>query len=656
MSTSIRKCSNKRLFKNKSNYLMITPLFSNQATANSTNKNTIINSKNENINILENKKNSPFSILKIDNKIINFKTKNNINKNSPKGRNSPLNNITKNNKSKTNEFSYNKNRYNIDIHKSIGLNSYSPKNKNIQNNIKRENKNIYFLDKILSNKFSQSSRNISKLKNNHNFYSKETKLSLSKKKGKKDIQDNSLVNNNKSNKKTEININKLNYDNNNKKHNNKIISRNYFLKVSSSMKIKNTNNIDTNKKLITNSINNSKFDYFYFKKKLDDSSRYAKIINQKYNMNNFCNNKSTHNILANLLLNNEKYNKNNNIKLYNLANKKSLKNLEINHKSSLFSKNSEMLSFNSNLNDKISNKNNIPKPINIKNNIISCQKFRKKVQYRKIGLNSQIIQNNSKIKYKKPKEKNNNIGNNKGLNKTNSFKNNFIGKLTEKSQNKNNKNAEEVNQKKKSKTSDNSKILGKDSYLDYLIDTLTKSKNKKGNIEKLINEIKINNYIIKKPKEENMKFTLLKNKNNENEDGSPEINKSKIIIGDIEGYKDIIERDKNNYYKSEKENTIKIFEHNSIGNINDESKKINKKLFLNLNNNDLEISNLNNNNFNNNCFINDSEIKIFLNCMSDEYEFEDLSTTILKKYKKIENYLLPYHVNKISFIKTYDEK
>ena len=178
MSTSIRKCSNKRLFKNKSNYLMITPLFSNQATANSTNKNTIINSKNENINILENKKNSPFSILKIDNKIINFKTKNNINKNSPKGRNSPLNNITKNNKSKTNEFSYNKNRYNIDIHKSIGLNSYSPKNKNIQNNIKRENKNIYFLDKILSNKFSQSSRNISKLKNYHNFYSKETKLSL----------------------------------------------------------------------------------------------------------------------------------------------------------------------------------------------------------------------------------------------------------------------------------------------------------------------------------------------------------------------------------------------------------------------------------------------------------------------------------------------
>ena len=304
MSTSIRKCSNKRLFKNKSNYLMITPLFSNQATANSTNKNTIINSKNENINILENKKNSPFSILKIDNKIINFKTKNNINKNSPKGRNSPLNNITKNNKSKTNEFSYNKNRYNIDIHKSIGLNSYSPKNKNIQNNIKRENKNIYFLDKILSNKFSQSSRNISKLKNNHNFYSKETKLSLSKKKGKKDIQDNSLVNNNKSNKKTEININKLNYDNNNKKHNNKIISRNYFLKVSSSMKIKYTNNIDTNKKLITNSINNSKFDYFYFKKKLDDSSRYAKIINQKYNMNNFCNNKSNHNILENLLLNN----------------------------------------------------------------------------------------------------------------------------------------------------------------------------------------------------------------------------------------------------------------------------------------------------------------------------------------------------------------
>jgi hypothetical protein len=247
---------------------------------------------------------------------------------------------------------------------------------------------------------------------------------------------------------------------------------------------------------------------------------------------------------------------------------------------------------------------------------------------------------------------------------------NFKGKLVEKNQNNkinisksnniekkyvnNEKSVGDVNQKKNSKTSENSITLGKDSYLDYLIDTLTKSKNNKENIEKLINDIKINNYIIKKPHEENMKFTILKNKINENEDSIPEVNKSKIIIGNIEGYKDIIESDKDHYYKNEKENTIKLYGQNTMGNINDESKKINKKLLLNLNNNDLEILNLNN--INNNYFINDSEIKTFLNCMSDEYEFEDLSTTILKKYKKYENYLLPYHVNKISFIKTYDEK
>ena len=73
----------------------------------------------------------------------------------------------------------------------------------------------------------------------------------------------------------------------------------------------------------------------------------------------------------------------------------------------------------------------------------------------------------------------------------------------------------------------------------------------------------------------------------------------------------------------------------------------------------LEINNFNNLN-NNNGFINDSEIKSFLNCIEDEYEFDDMSTTILKKNKNIINRksksLLPFHVNKISYIKIYDSK
>ena len=488
---------------------------------------------------------------------------------------------------------------------------------------------------------------------------------MSKKKLQTNIQEKNQSNNNISNKEIEINMNQLNYDNK-KKHNNKIISRNYFLKVCSSVKIK--NRINNNKKgIIYYSVNNSKDDnnIYFKKKKLDISCKYLKIINQKYNIKNFINNKSNHNILANLLLCDEKYN-NNNIKLYNLINKRNSKNLEISHKSSLFSKNREILSYNTNSNDIISNKNNIPKPLNIKTSIISKQKFKKYDFSPKIELNSQSIPNNKKNRYIKYKDK----YNNKELYKINSSKMNFKGKLIEKNQNNkinisksnnikkkyvnNEKSVGDVNQKKNSKTSENSITLEKDSYLDYLIDTLTKSKKNKENIEKLINDIKINNYIIKKPNEENMKFTILKNKINENEDSIPEVNKSKIMIGNIEGYKDIIESDKDHYYKNEKENTIKLYGQNTMGNINDESKKINKKLLLNLNNNDLEILNLNN--INNNYFINDSEIKTFLNCMSDEYEFEDLSTTILKKYKKYENYLLPYHVNKISFIKTYDEK
>ena len=75
-----------------------------------------------------------------------------------------------------------------------------------------------------------------------------------------------------------------------------------------------------------------------------------------------------------------------------------------------------------------------------------------------------------------------------------------------------------------------------------------------------------------------MKFTLLKNKD-ENEETTQEINKSKIIIGNIEGYKDIIESDKINKLLNN-ENTL--FGHNTIdNNLNEESKKRNKLLLLN---------------------------------------------------------------------------
>ena len=64
-------------------------------------------------------------------------------------------------------------------------------------------------------------------------------------------------------------------------------------------------------------------------------------------------------------------------------------------------------------------------------------------------------------------------------------------------------------------------------------------------INNKINEIKINNYIINKPKEENMKFSSLKYNFSDNDEQAEKMSEvSKIIIGQIEAYKDIIEQDK----------------------------------------------------------------------------------------------------------------
>ena len=67
--------------------------------------------------------------------------------------------------------------------------------------------------------------------------------------------------------------------------------------------------------------------------------------------------------------------------------------------------------------------------------------------------------------------------------------------------------------------------------------------------KELINEIKINNFDVNKPNEQNMKYTMFKEfieEEKENESHLNETNISKIIIGEIDGYKDIIEKDRIN--------------------------------------------------------------------------------------------------------------
>ena len=88
-----------------------------------------------------------------------------------------------------------------------------------------------------------------------------------------------------------------------------------------------------------------------------------------------------------------------------------------------------------------------------------------------------------------------------------------------------------------------------------------------------INGVKINNFDVNKPKEENLKFTFTK----EEKDSELSVScASKVIIGKIDGYKDIIETDKKNNNEHFICNTNilkKKFDFNSVKNI-----KINKKI------------------------------------------------------------------------------
>ena len=86
-------------------------------------------------------------------------------------------------------------------------------------------------------------------------------------------------------------------------------------------------------------------------------------------------------------------------------------------------------------------------------------------------------------------------------------------------------------------TSNNSRISDNDEFVTYEFDIGNEQNNK-------INGVKTNNFDVKKPKEENLKFTFMKDDIESNISVSQA---SKIVIGKIDGYKDIIETDIKNY-------------------------------------------------------------------------------------------------------------
>ena len=139
-----------------------------------------------------------------------------------------------------------------------------------------------------------------------------------------------------------------------------------------------------------------------------------------------------------------------------------------------------------------------------------------------------------------------------------------------------------------------------------------------------INLMKPENYNVNKPHEYNMKYSFLKEYEDENDsnNNSKEEKNEKIIIGKIEGYKDIIESDKINNKKQSKE---KKFPHKN---------KLNKKTNLIIN------TDKNNNFFEDYHFLEDNSSEFYelnfannycktninLENIDNEYEFEDLPT------------------------------
>jgi hypothetical protein len=203
-----------------------------------------------------------------------------------------------------------------------------------------------------------------------------------------------------------------------------------------------------------------------------------------------------------------------------------------------------------------------------------------------------------------------------------------------------------------------SNIFEKDREKDYdkndgedILDIETEHKNE-------INKIKANNYEINKPKEINLKYTLLKDP--DYEEDNLNVNKSqieKIVIGKIDGYKDIIESDElNRICKLRSKSSFDI--HNKMNKLikkekadknNDKNMKSfsnNKTSFVSmhiLEDNSSEIEDLD---FDNN---NEQLLNI-----ENEYEFENMNTYENEAKNINEINLLPFQESKISFCKYHD--
>ena len=216
--------------------------------------------------------------------------------------------------------------------------------------------------------------------------------------------------------------------------------------------------------------------------------------------------------------------------------------------------------------------NNNPKTIKKSPNI-KLKHIENKLNTEKISKNKKYI----RVKYNQIKSENLNL-----IKIKNPYLNNKTERKVDNSNKSTKRNKRNINTNRKYDSNNDSKLISDNVSTNYKsINTKKMIKSKKGNInttpniikkknvkmikkfndntfkifelmkendgEEKINGVKINNFDINKPRDENLKFTFAKDDKQSDLSVS---RASKVIIGKIEGYRDIIETDKaKNHYK-----------------------------------------------------------------------------------------------------------
>ena len=173
-----------------------------------------------------------------------------------------------------------------------------------------------------------------------------------------------------------------------------------------------------------------------------------------------------------------------------------------------------------------------------------------------------------------------------------------------------------------------------------------------------INSVKTNNFIINKPKEENLKYSSIKEFLDDNEDQT-EVSPSqisKIIIGQIDGYKDIIDDDKNININDKSKSLLELLSKFSFSYIKNNKQSIENldNLYLfeesnrEINDRYINITNNSRNMTSDNNMPNLTNIKN----VDEEYDSEDLSLSVFKNNIKSINAHSNGFINKVLYNKS----